>query len=71
MSEKIVQIIDVLKSLEEKACSAGFDMEGAKQHIRLIKELKTECDVNHIDCRDLVSALPLAQIDFTVLALSS
>ena len=71
MSEKIIRIIDVLKDLEEKACSSGFDIEGAKQHISLIQELKTECDINQIDCRDLVKALPLAPIDFAFLTLCS
>lgn len=71
MSEKIIHIVGILKSLEEKACSAGFDIEGAKQHVSLIQELKAECDVNHVDCRDLVKNLPLAPIDFAFLALCS
>lgn len=71
MYNKITEIIDALKRVEERACRVGFDSEDAKLHTRLIKELKMECDANNIVCRELVKTLPLARIDHTSLLINS
>ena len=70
MYNKITVIIETLKSIEERAYSVGFNPDDAKQHTRLIKELKVECDVNNLDCKELVKTLPLAKIDFTSLLIN-
>jgi hypothetical protein len=71
MHNKISEIIDSLKRVEERACRVGFDSDDAVLHTRLIIELKTECEANSIDCRELVKALPLARIDNTSLLINS
>jgi hypothetical protein len=70
MYNNITVIIETLKSIEERVCRVGFDPADAKQHTRLIKELKMECDVNNLDCKELVKTLPLANIDFTSLLIN-
>jgi hypothetical protein len=70
MYNRITGIIDSLKKVEERACCIGFDLEDARLHTRLIKELKIECDANNIDCRELVKTLPLAKIDYTSLLIN-
>lgn len=71
MNNKIKEIIDTLKRIEEKVCIAGFGADDARQHTKLIKELKLECDVYNIDCRELVKCLPLAEMDYTSLAINT
>jgi hypothetical protein len=70
MNNKITVIIEILKSIEERAYRVGFDPDDAKQHTSLIKELKLECDANNLDCKELVKTLPLANIDFTSLSIN-
>jgi len=70
MYNKISEIIDTLKRVEERACKVGFDLEDAKLHTRLIKELKRECDAKHIDCNEQIKILPLASIDYTSLQIN-
>lgn len=71
MHNKITEIIDSLKRVEEIACNVGFDLEAAMLHTRLIKELKIECDANNVVCRELLKTLPLARIDDTSLLINS
>jgi hypothetical protein len=70
MYNKISEIIDALKRVEERACRVGFDFEDARLHTRLIKELKNECDANKVDCIELVKTLPLARMDYTSLQIN-
>ncbi|MDF2891770.1 MAG: hypothetical protein K0R80_2137 [Clostridia bacterium] len=70
MYSKVSEIIDTLKRVEERACIVGFDLDDAKLHTRLIRELKMECDANNIDCREQVKMLPLANIDYTSLQIN-
>lgn len=65
MHNKITEIIDTLRVIEEKASRVGFDLDDAKYHTRLIRELKAECDESNLDCSELVKELPLANVDFT------
>jgi hypothetical protein len=71
MYNKITEIIDTLRGIEERACRIGFNPDDAKQHIRLIRELKAECDVNNLDCKAMIETLPLAKLDITSLLLIS
>ena len=70
MYNKIREIIDKLKGIEEKACQVGFDSDAAMQHTSLIKELKSECDMNNVDCKEVVKALPLAKMDYTSMSIN-
>ncbi|OGO77908.1 MAG: hypothetical protein A2Y23_04105 [Clostridiales bacterium GWB2_37_7] len=70
MCNKITEIIDSLKSIEERACRVGFNPDDARQHTRLIKELKVMSDASNLDSRDLVKSLPLAKLDFTSLLIN-
>lgn len=70
MHNKITEIIDSLKRVEEIACCVGFDLDTAVLHTKLIKELKVECDANNIICRELLKTLPLASIDDTSLLIN-
>ena len=70
MYNKITEIIDTLRGIEERACKVGFNSDDANQHTRLIKELKTECNDNNLDCKELVKTLPLAKIDVTSLLIN-